>query len=172
LIGGGDGTTYFSFLADFGTAGAIFQINFEDASDSSVSANVADGNGSNLQIKLGGRWDTAGGDSFPADTAVLVVGKFETVADDSLSDTFSASVFTDVSGGEPAEWDAVKSYAVTNTIAFDQLRIYSSGNGETYELDEFRTGSTFASVIPEPATISMVATFGGLLLIFRRRMSR
>src|SRR6056297_2508320 len=42
---GGDGTTYFSFLADFGTAGAIFQINFEDASDSSVSANVADGNG-------------------------------------------------------------------------------------------------------------------------------
>jgi hypothetical protein len=169
---GSDSTTYFSFLADFGDASGVFQLSFLDGTTS--IGQVTDGNGSVLTVQLGGRWDTDTGSSFPANTTFLVVGKIETAANDSLGDTISASLFTDVSGGEPVEWDAVRSSVITSGTVVDQLQIYGSGNDGTvnYQFDELRMGSTFESVVPEPATMSLLASFGLLLMLFQRRRSR
>jgi hypothetical protein len=169
---GSDSTTYFSFLADFGDASDVFQLGFFDGTTS--IGQVSDPTGDKLTVQLGGRWDTASGSSFPANTTFLVVGKIETVANDSLNDKISASFFTDVSGGEPVAWDAVRNSVITSGTVVDQLQIYGSGNDGTvnYQFDELRMGSTFESVVPEPATMSLLASFGLLLMLFQRRRSR
>jgi hypothetical protein len=145
---GSDSTTYFSFLADFGDASKVFQLIFLDGG-STIGA-VGDGIRTTLSVELGSA-KSFSGSSFPANTTLLVVGKIETVANNSLGDTISASFFTDVSAGEPVEWDAVRTSVILSGTVVDQLQIYGSGNDGTvnYQFDEFRMGSTFASVVSD-----------------------
>lgn len=98
------------------------------------------------------------------DTA-WIVGKFETGFG---NDTFSLNVYTgtEMIGSEPVIWEVSKSWALGGNI--DTIR-FNSGATLTQQFDEFRMGTTFADVIPEP---SSYAIFSGLLafgLLNRRR---
>ncbi|HKL21078.1 MAG TPA: hypothetical protein VJ904_04690, partial [Tichowtungia sp.] len=142
---GASSVTYFSFLADFGGKSGFPRFRFKDGSETVASMTFKDS-----EIELNS--ETMSLDpAFPSYTTVLVVGKFETFANDSLSDIFSVSFFTDVSGGEPAEWNAVQSAVVTAGTVVDTLEIYVSYASQVYQLDEFRIGPTFDSVVSEAA---------------------
>jgi hypothetical protein len=151
-----DNTVYFSFLANFGDARGVFQVIFNDTTTDAHTAAAGDVNGARLNVKLGARGDTSfASPNLPADTTVLVVGKFETFADASISDTLRASVFTNLADGEPTEWDTVQSTLGISGVVFNQLEIFGSGNDGTinYRLDEFRMGATFASVVTEAGAL-------------------
>ena len=49
------------------------------------------------------------------------------------------------------------------------VRLSTGANSVGYEFDEFRMGTTFADVIPEPATSGVALLAGGLLALRRRR---
>jgi hypothetical protein len=58
-------------------------------------------------------------------------------------------------------------------FSFDQIRVQSGGT-ETYDVDEFRFGTTYASVtpVPEPATGLFLALTLGAAAMTRRRLTR
>jgi fibronectin type 3 domain-containing protein len=136
-----DGVTYLSFLLNPGNSGGLFRLIFYSGSTEVGYVGDANLSSAKLEVKLS---SAVGGGDLPANESVLVVAKIETSAIG--TDTISASFFTETVGEEPATWSAVTS--ASGIALVDLIEFYGSGaNGNTFQVDELRMGSTFGSVI-------------------------
>jgi hypothetical protein len=143
-----------------------FRLRFLDSSNNQL-ASVGDANLNDfLNVQVGSA--VQGTSQFTAGTTFLVAGKIETTA--AGNDTISASLFTDVSGGEPVSWNAV-STGTFSAIA-TQLNLYAAAGTTAgkFEFDELRLGDSFAAVtIPEPSSFLLVGLAGLVAIALRRR---
>jgi hypothetical protein len=100
------------------------------------------------------------------DTTLMIVGKVDWAANGS-DDTISLYNVTDPSAALPAAFS-------TMTVDLDQstFSVVSIGDAQTSIFDEIRMDTELANVIPEPATLGLVAAFGGAVLFIRRRFMR
>lgn len=163
---GTDSTTYFSYLFKVNDTDSQFRLRFLDSSSVQV-ASVGDANLNDfLNVQVGSAVE--GTSQFTAGTTFLVAGKIETSA--AGNDTISASLFTDLTGGEPVAWNAISTG--TSSAVVSQLSLYAAANTTAgkFEFDELRLGDSFAAVtIPEPSTFLLVGLAGLGALLFRRR---
>jgi hypothetical protein len=103
-------------------------------------------------------------------TTVSNATGFLVVKLDGVAGVISLYVNPSTLGGS-APVTASASMSFTN-FSFDTFRIQSGGT-EKLDVDELRLGTTYASVtpvIPEPATILLLAFGGGLAWILRIRL--
>ena len=79
---------------------------------------------------------------------------------------FGSGWATEVPAAEPTVWD-VGVYSYASAAVLDYIRIRVDSTTEGGQVDELRIGTTWASVVPEPATLSLLAF--GMLFLRRRR---
>lgn len=167
---GSDGVYYMSWLIQTSVIGDVSRLNLVDnAFANRISIGKLGNANDNLAIQL------SGGSVLYSETSLtggdfLIVAKLES---DNGTLTVSASAFpsTGSVGAEPTVWDistvTTSADHVKNMLSMNVLMQGASGN---ISFDEFRLGTTYAAVIPEPTTYA--ALFGLLALGFvawRRR---
>jgi len=162
---GTDSTTYFSYLFKVNDTDSQFRLRFLDSSNVQV-ASVGDANLNDfLTVQVGS--SVQGTSTFTAGSTFLVAGKIETTT--AGNDTISASLFTDVTGGEPVTWNAISTG--TSSAVANQLSLYTAADTTAgkFEFDELRLGDTFAAVtVPEPSSFALLALGLGLMFAFHR----
>lgn len=166
---GSDNTYYMSWLISTSVIGDVSRLNLVDnAFANRISIGKLGNANDNLAIQLSGEsvlyssTSLTGGD-------FLIVAKLE--SDDGTL-TVSASAFpsTGSVGAEPATWDisttSTSADHVKNMLYMNVLMQGASGN---IGFDEFRVGTTYISVIPEPSTLVLLGIALGSVFLFRRR---
>jgi hypothetical protein len=166
---GSDNTYYMSWLIRTSVIGDVSRLNLVDnAFANRISIGKLGNANDNLAIQL------SDGSVLYSTTSLtngdfLIVAKLE--SDDGTL-TVSASAFpsTGSVGSEPATWDisttSTSADHVKNMLSMNVLMQGASGN---IGFDEFRIGTTYAAVIPEPSTLALLGIALGVAAIFRRR---
>lgn len=166
-----NGTYYMSWLIQTSGTGDVSRLNLVDNSFSNrISIGKLGNNNDNLAIQLSGETtifsttSLAGGD-------FLIVTKLESL-DGTLTVSASAFPSTGLIGDEPADWDitttSISSDHVKNMFSMNVLMQGGAGN---IAFDEFRLGTSYAAVIPEPRTYAALLGLIALgCVILRRRM--
>ena len=167
---GSDSTYYMSWLIGTEVIGDVSRLNLVDNQfQNRISIGKLGNANENLSIQLSG-------ESVIYSSTSLTNGNFLIVArlhSDDGTLTVSASAFPSSGsvGAEPATWDisttSTSTDHVKNMLSMNMLMQGASGN---IAFDEFRVGSTYASVIPEPSTLALVLASLGVLLAARRRL--
>lgn len=107
----------------------------------------------------------SGSFNFPS----LIIGKIDFQSGDELLDLYYATSITDEaslgSGASPAVFTNL---AIDNIASFDGIQVFFN-NSAAGQFDEFRLGTTFNSVIPEPTSAALLLGAAGLLALRRRR---
>jgi hypothetical protein len=98
------------------------------------------------------------------DTTLMIVGKVEWNTGTAGADVISLYNVTDPDAALPTAFSSME--VDLNEYALTTVGI---GDGQTAIFDEIKMGSTLSDVIPEPATLGLVAAFGGAVLFIRRR---
>lgn len=164
-----NGEVYFSFLYRRPTAsGSLGLISFNSGATEKARAFQTAGGGS-VNASIG---DTLSGtgNAFPGTGDMLVVGRIVTAA--AGNDTLTLQI-TPSSGTVPVTFTATTGVAsAVTTGTADWVYFWNFGNADSTGayFGEFRLGTTYAAVIPEPRTYA--ALFGLLALgfvIWRRR---
>ncbi|MCC5830506.1 MAG: PEP-CTERM sorting domain-containing protein [Phycisphaeraceae bacterium] len=175
-------TFYFSFLFQSPTAGAeterdFFQVWLSDGSYSGTnSASVAHDQFSGATHRFLARIAKNSGGPFfnDLDTVVnetyLVVGKVSKTGDSGANFDRVDIFINPTTLTEPAV-SSVFDTGDTNRSSMSVLGIRTAllESTDEYLLDEFRIGTTWASVIPEPGSLAIAMMLGGAMLLRRRR---
>ena len=146
-------TTYFSFLYRVTAAqtNATSGGGFSFYSGSQERAQIGLGANQSIRINdpVGSSFSATANNSFITGTdTAWIVGKFVTGVG---NDTVTVNVYTgtEVIGSEPVSWDATKSWTFGANI--DTIRFNSP---HPQQFDEFRMGTTYASVTAAPAAVA------------------
>jgi hypothetical protein len=99
-------------------------------------------------------------------TVPVVAGQTYRVVAEIDYDADQLKLWVDPGAGDEASPDATRAYAATNWSS--AVRLASGGTGST-SWDNFAVGTTFADVVPEPATLAWLGGVGALALLRRRR---
>jgi PEP-CTERM motif len=177
-----DNTMYFSYLLERG-ANRFFDIKLNASSERII---LGSNNGGNLRVRMsvGGGTLVEGATAdglLSLNTTYLIIGKVVTHADSVTSDEIYAKAYaagSTVDAAEPAAWDvALTSGAVSNQgDNINNIRIYAGNTSGTQQLDEFRLGTDWDSVlatipVPEPGSSVLMGLAAGLMAIRRNRSS-
>jgi len=178
------GTLYISFLfrVAAGQESSDF-MQFALNNDTSIANSGSIGDLSTSDSKLGARIGGSNGGSTTGSTTnvsggttYLLVGRMKKSSSASPGDPTGVNydrmdlLINPSSLTEPADgsWSATRvGTASISSIAYFTLRTAGLDVGDRYQFDELRIGDTFASVVPEPATMTLLGA--GLLLLARRR---
>ncbi len=151
-----DGTYYYSFLVNKADAGSI---DVRLVGGSSGRWRIRWSSTEALSIGVTSSTGATVG-TYAADQTLLVVTKLQTVA--TGSDTMWIKVFQPGDEVvEPTTWDASNAVAVSGLV-LDTFGIYRNAAGA--QVDAVRIGTTFADVLPEPASLGLMTTAGLLIL--------
>jgi hypothetical protein len=99
-------------------------------------------------------------------TVPVVAGQTYRVVSEIDFDNDKLNLWIDPGAGDELTPDATRAYAATNWSS--AVRLASGGTGST-SWDNLAVGTTFADVVPEPATLAWLGGVGALALLRRRR---
>jgi hypothetical protein len=170
------GTVYFSLLFD--AVAGLTTDDFIHVYLANAASNVKSGGIGLLSTTtdfLGARvGDVNGGDTTSSTTAAvqgttyLLVGKVSKTTGGNYNrvDLFINPATTT----EPVTPDATDAADSTvSTLSVFGIRTFNTDVGDRYQFDEIKVGTTFADVVPEPATAGLLTLAGATLLGRRRR---
>ncbi|MDF7824813.1 PEP-CTERM sorting domain-containing protein [Pontiellaceae bacterium B12227] len=144
----------------------MLQMGLSDASGGNVLAGVkweGDG-GANYSLELIDPAATVGND----DSGILTEADTYVTLNTAITKTTDVGVFSVknwLSGGTEYTYAVTNSVLYADTDVFLQLR----GAGRTDDMGGVSVDNFFVQTIPEPATLGLIAAFGGGILFIRRR---
>lgn len=171
---GAGNTYYLSFLIrkdqTAATGNEYFWMTLEESA--SMRAAIGIGSGENLLVGINTSTFVTSPNTISGGTDYLYVAKILTSA--SGNDQYSVKVYdpsATVPWTEPGTWDRTYSAAMMGSANLLRLRAGPSGY---YNVDEIRLGTSWSDVVeaPEPSTLAMLLSLGGMSLLgFRRKNS-
>jgi len=164
------GNLYYKFTLDMGTLPATAASGYYLAGLGQSSTIIRD----RLYVTTDG---TSGGDY------QIGVGNDELGvrwgSDLNLDTTYTIVVMADLDNDVTKLWidptselSTSVSFTDADTYAVDSIKIRQATGIGISTIDDLRVGTTFTDVVPEPATLSLVALSGVLMLIIRRASRR
>jgi hypothetical protein len=156
-----DNTMYFSFLLEK-SASRFFDIRLNASSERiRIGSSSGDNLHVGLQVAAGTLIEDATADGFLSlNTTYLIAGKVVTHADSLTSDEIYVKAYAaggDVVGtAEPTLWDVSLVSGAASNLGdnIDEIRVYAGNTSSTQQLDEFRLGTDWDSVIPVPGSLA------------------
>jgi hypothetical protein len=128
------------------------------------------GSGEDLQTFVGATIDKTANGFYSLNTTYLLVGKIIANPAGTPDESFGIlyEVGVDSVGSEPGTWDVHATNEIIGDI--DNIKIRYGANTETMLVDEFRIGTTWGDVVPEPVTLSLLA-LGSIFCCRRNRVA-
>jgi hypothetical protein len=182
IVGNTSDTLYFSFMARTSSSGGLPFFTFQESNIDGGYTNFEFGSNTSGQWVIGGSYGFggpggngtsasagSGTSAFAHDASFFVVGKI--VTSNTVFDTVFVQIYNDsgvVSSTDNLSISNTLNHSVNRTDARGSniLRIINS----SAILDGIRIGDTYASVVPEPSSASLLIGLGaGAMILLRRR---